>query len=71
MQDNKRKCCIPYRCRYIILTALQFLLDAMCVDEAKRIFQGGVQYIPKKHGTAIRIEYNSGIYVTMNEVICI
>ena len=40
----------------------------MAIDEAKRVFQGGLQFIPVKHGSAKRIEYNSGIYVTCNEV---
>lgn len=42
--------------------------DSMAVDEAKQMFQGGLQFIPVKHGTAKRINYNSFIYVTCNEV---
>ena len=39
------------------------------MDEAKRVFQGGEQFIPVKHGPAKRVLFNSGIYVTCNEVI--
>lgn len=41
---------------------------SMQVDEAKCIFQGGRQIIPQKHGEAIRLNYNSGVYITCNNV---
>ena len=44
------------------------VVDSMAVDEAKRIFQGGEQFIPTKHGIAKRMVFNSGIYITCNVV---
>ena len=52
----------------IVFSFISHSLDSMAIDEAKRIFQGGLQFIPVKHGNAKRVEYNSGIYVTCNEV---
>ena len=45
-----------------------FIIDSLAIDEAKRIFQGGEQFIPTKHGVAKRMVFNSGIYITCNEV---
>ena len=42
--------------------------DSLQVDEAKRIFQGGLQFIPTKHGSPRRLSYNAGIYITANVV---
>ena len=40
----------------------------MGIDEGKRLFQGGLQFIPTKHGVAKRMLFNSGIYATCNVV---
>ena len=42
--------------------------DVKKVSEYKRLFQGGVQFFPIKFSIASVVEYNSGLYVTCNEV---
>ena len=45
-----------------------FILETKKVNEYKRLFQGGQQFFPVKYGGPVNINFNSGIYVTCNEV---
>ena len=53
---------------YGIITKLFFILETKKVNEYKRLFQGGQQFFPVKYGGPVNINFNSGIYVTCNEV---
>ena len=50
------------------LIELNFISEPKKVNEYKRLFQGGLQFFPVKFGVATQVEFNSGIYVTRNEV---
>ena len=42
--------------------------DSMCAEDAKRVLQGGLQILPQKHKEASICIYQSGFFITTNEM---
>ena len=42
--------------------------DSMCAEDAKRVLQGGIQTLPQKHKEASICIYQSGFFITKNEM---
>jgi len=40
----------------------------MCAEDAKKMLQGGLLFVSQKNRAAKRIVYNSGYYMTTNQV---
>uniref|UniRef100_A0A7M5X1I1 SF3 helicase domain-containing protein n=1 Tax=Clytia hemisphaerica TaxID=252671 RepID=A0A7M5X1I1_9CNID len=41
--------------------------DSLSCEDAKRVLQGGMNFVPQKHKNGLRINYNSGFFITTNE----
>ncbi|XP_066931772.1 uncharacterized protein [Clytia hemisphaerica] len=41
--------------------------DSLSCEDAKRVLQGGMNFVPQKHKNGWRINYNSGFFITTNE----
>uniref|UniRef100_A0A7M5WTS3 Uncharacterized protein n=2 Tax=Clytia hemisphaerica TaxID=252671 RepID=A0A7M5WTS3_9CNID len=40
--------------------------DSLACEDAKRVLQGGLIFVPQKHKGASRVKYNSGFYIATN-----
>ena len=43
-------------------------LETLDLQELKKLLQGEVLYVPQKGTMATKVNYNSGIYITCNEL---
>ena len=43
-------------------------VDGLNAEDAKKVLQGGLQMLPRKHKVAEKFPYRSGIYITTNEI---
>ena len=42
--------------------------DSLCVDDTKKVLQGGLQIVPQKNKETSKCVYKSGFYITTNEM---
>ncbi|XP_066920801.1 serine-rich adhesin for platelets-like [Clytia hemisphaerica] len=40
--------------------------DSLSCEDAKRVLQGGMNFLPQKHKEGLRVNYNSGFFITTN-----
>ncbi|XP_066930600.1 uncharacterized protein [Clytia hemisphaerica] len=40
--------------------------DSLSCEDAKRVLQGGMNFLPQKHKSGLRVNYNSGFFITTN-----
>ena len=43
-------------------------IDSLNAEDAKKVLQGGLLMLPRKHKEAEKFAYNSGFYITTNEM---
>ena len=46
----------------------EWSVDGLNAEDAKKVLQGGLQMLPRKHKKADKFPYRSGIYITTNEM---
>ena len=46
----------------------EWSVDGLNAEDAKKVLQGGLQMLPRKHKEADKFPYRSGIYITTNEM---
>ena len=46
----------------------EWYVDGLNAEDAKKVLQGGLQMLPRKHKKAEKFPYRSGIYITANEM---
>ena len=46
----------------------EWSIDSLNAEDAKKVLQGGLLMLPRKHKEAEKFAYNSGFYITTNEM---
>ena len=46
----------------------EWSIDSLNAEDAKKVLQGGLLMLPRKHRKAEKFAYNSGFYITTNEM---